>query len=107
MTEIKSTVLEYIHNNFSSPFYLKTNKYEVGTILFTANPYLRTNATIIEVLIEGSMFQVLTDIGNVINQHISELEKSYLPPVCKRTDSSPPEDNLDYFSFKPYLNFNE
>lgn len=84
--QIYSSVLDYLHTHFPAPFYLKTDKYEVGTVLFTANPYFRTNGTIIGVLKEGIMYQVLTDIGNVIDQSVDELRKSYLPPVCKRTN---------------------
>ena len=35
---IEKTVLEYLSETFPAPFYINTNKYEVGTILYTANP---------------------------------------------------------------------
>ena len=101
MTNISSNVLEYLQKNFNSPFYLKTNKYEVGTILYTSNPYLRTNATIISILKED-MYQVLTDIGNVIDQHVSKLAENYLPPVCKRTSEFSPNEKQS-FSFRDHL----
>lgn len=87
-----SSVLQYIRTNFPSFNYVKTNQYEVGTVLFTANPYFRTNATIIEVLIKDSMYKVLTDIGNVVDQSKTDLEKWYLPPCCKRSAVDPLSD---------------
>lgn len=105
MVKVYSTVLQYLRDTFPAPFYLKTDKYEVGTVLFTANPYLRTNATIIKVLIENSMYQVLTDIGNIIDVCLEDLKKYYLPPVCKRTDKSPSTDDSNYFLLKEHLGF--
>lgn len=49
--ELELGVLEYLQDTFYSSFYLKTDKYEIGTILYTANPYRRTNATIVDILI--------------------------------------------------------
>lgn len=86
-------VLKYIQDNFPAPCYVNTSEYEIGTILFTANPYIRTNATIISVIEENNLFQVLTDIGNIINQDKKDLIEYYLPPVCKRTKEWP--DNID------------
>ena len=106
--QIYSSVLEYLHKHFPAPFYLKTDKYEGGTILFTANPYFRTNGTIIDVLKENSMYQVLTDIGNIIDQSVDELRKSYLPPVCKRTNKEflSLEDNFSIDDAIKILNMN-
>ena len=91
---IKTTVLEYIEKHFPAPCYLKTDKYEVGTILYTANPYWRTNATIVD--IKNSSYIVLTDIGNVISVDLETLQQDYLPPVCKRAITLP-ESMDDYY----------
>lgn len=94
---IYSTVLEYLHNTFPAPCYVKTNKYEVGTVLYTANPFVRTNGTIIQVIIEDSVYEVLTDIGNVVHQSKADLEKYYIQPLCKRSTVFP-EDPDEHFS---------
>lgn len=88
---IKTTVLEYIEKHFPAPCYLKTDKYEVGTILYTSNPYFRTNATIIGIVrfAKTPSYVVLTDIGNILEVEIETLKQDYLPPVCMRTSSLP------------------
>lgn len=95
--KIYSTVLDYLDEHFAAPFYVKTNKYEIGTILYTANPYIRTNATIIGIEQSiGTFYTVLTDIGNVMKVNAKTLELEYLPPVCKRT-ATVPENIEDYY----------
>lgn len=91
---IEKTVLEYLSETFPAPFYINTNKYEVGTILYTANPYWRTNATIVD--IKNSSYIVLTDIGNVMSVDLETLQQDYLPPVCKRAITLP-ESMDDYY----------
>lgn len=99
------TVKEYLSENFTAPFYLKTDKYEVGTVLYTANPYQFTNATIIAKLdTEHPMFTVLTDIGNFVTFTQESLAEHYLPPVNKRT-STVPENDEDYFDLSLYKDF--
>jgi hypothetical protein len=93
--KINSSVLEYLNDYFPAPFYLKTNKYEVGTVLYTAKPYIRTNATIVN--IKGNTFIILTDIGNLIEVDVKTLESNYLPPVCKRARSVPDLEE-EYFT---------
>lgn len=92
--DIQKTVIEYLNEKFTSPFYIKTNEYEIGTVLYTANPYARTNATIVD--IEDEMFVILTDIGNILKEPKHMLEKTYLPPVAKRTNTIPLKVS-DYF----------
>lgn len=84
-----SNVIDYLAKQFTSPCFVKTNKYELGTILYTANPYFRTNATIIEEIIVDSVYKILTDIGNILQVEVKELQQYYLPPVCKRTSNYP------------------
>ena len=74
---IEKTVLQYLSETFPAPFYINTNKYEVGTILYTANPYWRTNATIVD--IKNSSYIVLTDIGNVISVDLERVIISFKP----------------------------
>ena len=50
-----SIVQKYLRQEFIAPFYLKTNSYELGTILYTKNPYKRTNATIVKVNSNSSL----------------------------------------------------
>lgn len=96
--KINSSVLEYLNDYFPAPFYLKTNKYEVGTVLYTAKPYIRTNATIISVKQDlNPLYTVLTDIGSLIKVGIKTLESNYLPPVCKRARSVPDLEE-EYFT---------
>ena len=86
--QFESTVLKYIKDNFTAPFFIKTDDYEIGTVLYTANPYYRTNATIIDITKSiGTFYTVLTDIGNILYENKKTLEENYLPPVCKRTNS--------------------
>ena len=101
---IKTTVLEYIEKHFPAPCYFKTDKYEVGTILYTSNPYFRTNATIIGIVrfAKTPSYVVLTDIGNIIEQTEVDLSIHYLPPVCKRTDKMA-VDWWEHFTFSPNL----
>lgn len=95
--KIYSTVLDYLNEHFAAPFYVKTNKYEIGTVLYTANPYIRTNATIINIEQSiGTFYTVLSDIGNIMQVNAKTLELEYLPPVCKRT-TTVPENIEDYY----------
>lgn len=97
--EIYSTVLEYLSKHFSAPFYIKTDKYEIGTVLYTANPYIRTNATIIGIEKSiGTFYTVLTDIGNIMKVNAKTLELEYLPPVCKRTNEVPTNSEIIIYS---------
>lgn len=100
--EIYSSVLDYINTNFPAPFYAKTDKYEVGTLLFTSNPYIRTNATIIEEVEEGNTYKILTDIGNVLNQDVVTLAANYFKPEAKRV--SVLEESMESFSL-PIFSF--
>ena len=93
-SSIVPTVIEYLNDTFEAPFLLKTDKYEIGTVLYTANPYWRTNATIVD--IKNSSYIVLTDIGNVISVDLETLQQDYLPPVCKRAITLP-ESMDDYY----------
>ena len=86
---IEKTVLQYLSETFPAPFYINTNKYEVGTILYTANPYWRTNATIVD--IKNSSY-----IVNVMSVDLETLQQDYLPPVCKRAITLP-ESMDDYY----------
>lgn len=95
--EVYSTVLDYLNEHFTAPFYVKTNKYEIGTVLYTANPYHRTNATIINIEQSiGTFYTVLSDIGNIMQVNSKTLELEYLPPVCKRTNTIPDTDDAYY-----------
>ncbi len=100
--QFESTVLKYIKDNFTAPFFIKTDEYEIGTVLYTANPYYRTNATIIDMTKSiGTFYTVLTDIGNILYENKKTLEENYLPPVCKRTNSLP-KDNEEYFELPSF-----
>ena len=100
--QFESTVLKYIKDNFTAPFFIKTDDYEIGTVLYTANPYYRTNATIIDITKSiGTFYTVLTDIGNILYENKKTLEENYLPPVCKRTNSLP-KDNEEYFELPSF-----
>jgi hypothetical protein len=57
------------------PDYEECTEYEVGTLLHTKVPRFRTNATIFDVL-PDDCFQVVTDIGNVLNVSRSTLEEA-------------------------------
>ena len=86
-------VRQYLNSTFKSLGYIKTDKYEVGVILFTANPFYRTNATIISEIIPNTIYTVLTDIGNILDLSVDELKQFYLSPVCKRTSEELTIDN--------------
>lgn len=79
-----SYVTHYLAKESVADSYLKTKKYEVGDVLLTSNPYLCTNATIIEELVPNFMFKVLTDLGNIVNLSIHELKVYYLHPCFTR-----------------------
>lgn len=98
-SEINPTVIEYLNETFKAPFLVKTDKYEIGTVLYTANPYIRTNATIVDIVKTiGIFYVVLTDIGNIIHLNEVTLKEEYLPPQAKRHSGPPPEDMNDYFT---------
>ena len=78
---INGSVLEYLYETFPVPFFEKTKKYEVGTILNTKVRF-RTNATIIAV--NDSKFTIVTDIGNVLEVTEKELKAWYKKPNAKR-----------------------
>ena len=96
-SQIETTVIDYLNETFEAPFYIKTDKYEIGTVLYTANPYIRTNATIVDLIPTRGIYIVLTDIGNILHVTEEELKQDYLPPQAKRHSGSPPEDMNDYF----------
>ena len=96
-SSIVPTVIEYLNDTFEAPFLLKTDKYEIGTVLYTANPYIRTNATIVDLITTRGIYIVLTDIGNILHITEEELKQDYLNPVSKRTSDTPPNDLDEYF----------
>lgn len=96
-SQINPTVIEYLNETFKAPFLVKTDKYEIGTVLYTANPYIRTNATIVDVIPSRGIYIVLTDIGNIIHVTVEELKQDYLAPQAKRHSGPPPEDMNEYF----------
>ena len=80
---VYGSVMDLIDETFPVPDYEECTEYEVGTLLHTKVPRFRTNATIFDVL-PDDCFQVVTDIGNVLNVSRSTLEEWYLPPTQKR-----------------------
>lgn len=96
-SQIQTTVIDYLNETFEAPFLLKTDKFEIGTVLYTANPYWRTNATIVDVILPRDIYVVLTDIGNIIHMTAAELLLDYFPPEAKRHSGPPPTDMEKYF----------
>ncbi len=94
---IQKTVIEYLKEKFPAPFFVNTNQYEIGTVLYTANPYWRTNATIVDVILPRDIYVVLTDIGNILHMTAAELLLDYFPPEAKRHSGPPPTDMEKYF----------
>lgn len=101
--QLQTTVIDYLNETFEAPFLIKTDKYEIGTVLYTANPYWRTNATIVDVILPRGIYIVLTDIGNIIHMTVEELSVDYLPPQSKR-HSGPPPDNMEEYFVLPNTN---
>lgn len=85
MKKLPIPTWKYLNELFDSPTLAKSNKYEVGTVLHTANSRKFTNATILE--IKNGMYTVLSDIGNYIEFSEQGLENHYLSPVCRRVKS--------------------
>ena len=85
MKKLSVPTWQYLNELFDSPTLAKTNKYEVGTVLHTANSRKFTNATIMA--INDDIYTVLSDIGNYIEFNEQELEYHYLSPVCRRVKS--------------------
>ncbi len=85
MKKLSVPTWQYLNENFDAPIFAKTDKYEVGTVLYTVNPQKYTNATIMEVL--SDKYLLLTDIGNFIHLTEQELKSNYLSPECRRVKS--------------------
>lgn len=81
---VEGSVMDLLNETFPIPLYEDCTDYEIGTILHTQIPRHRTNATIFDILEERGLYQIVTDIGNVLYVSRSTLELWYLPPTQKR-----------------------
>ena len=88
---IYKPTIDYLNHQFDASVLYKCESYEVGAILHTKLPRIRTNATIIGRVEE--QWQILTDIGNIILLTPKDLEATYLPVVCRRIK---PTEQLDW-----------